>query len=478
MEGMRGTSWWRAAGIAGLWFHSACGSVSSGGGDAGGDPDAPEVTALDPDTGIVGTAVTLTGRRFGADQGSAVVTFGGTEAVVTSWSDTSIEVALPDVYPGDVPVQVASDTGESGPLDFHVILPQVIYLNSNLADANDTVRAFAFSGDGGGSLEELDDSPFDTGAPASLAYQCAGTLAIHIGTRRLFVANSDRLSVFDIDPRTGALQAVDGSPFPFEASVGFTGIAVDQAGNRLFAASYGNRKAIHSFAIGSTGEPTLVDDRPFAGNFWGDRLLLSASEKYVYVNPGEYSTSDGIRAVVVASNGTLSELDDSPFASVALSNGAGIRPGHDQLVSTADEQSPAAGIHLFSFDDADGALVEDAGSPFAHPLDAFPSPQLAWAQDGNRLFISGFDSEVAAFQTFDVADDGTLSAAGAPNRDLLDMWCMHVSGDGRYLISTTNGDVTTVQVLELPEVGRPAPLDHSPLPFTGATRPRGIATSF
>jgi len=39
-------------------------------------------------------------------------------------------------------------------------------------------------------------------------------------------------------------------------------------------------------------------------------------------------------------------------------------------------------------------------------------------------------------------------------------------------------DVTSVQVLELPAVGRPAPLDHSPLTFTGAARPRGIATTF
>jgi len=96
---------------------------------------------------------------FGADQGSSVVTFAGTEATVTSWSDTSIEVELPDVYPGDVPVLVMSEDGDSGSVDFQVILPEVIYLNSNLADVNDTIRAFAFSGDGGGSLAELDGSP-------------------------------------------------------------------------------------------------------------------------------------------------------------------------------------------------------------------------------------------------------------------------------------------------------------------------------
>ncbi len=56
---------------------------------------APSITSLSPTSGPVGTAVTITGTNFGATQGSSTVTFNGTTAVPTSWSNTSISVPVP-----------------------------------------------------------------------------------------------------------------------------------------------------------------------------------------------------------------------------------------------------------------------------------------------------------------------------------------------------------------------------------------------
>jgi IPT/TIG domain len=42
-----------------------------------------------------GTPVTLTGMYFGASQGSATVTFNGTPATVTSWTNTQIVCTVP-----------------------------------------------------------------------------------------------------------------------------------------------------------------------------------------------------------------------------------------------------------------------------------------------------------------------------------------------------------------------------------------------
>ncbi len=58
-------------------------------------PTAPTISAASQASGAPGTAITITGTNFGATQGSSTVTFNGTTAVVSSWSNTSIVVAVP-----------------------------------------------------------------------------------------------------------------------------------------------------------------------------------------------------------------------------------------------------------------------------------------------------------------------------------------------------------------------------------------------
>jgi uncharacterized protein DUF4038/IPT/TIG domain-containing protein/collagenase-like protein with putative collagen-binding domain len=55
----------------------------------------PSITSLNPNSGVVGTSVTITGTNFGATQGTSTVTFSGTVATPTSWSATSIVVPIP-----------------------------------------------------------------------------------------------------------------------------------------------------------------------------------------------------------------------------------------------------------------------------------------------------------------------------------------------------------------------------------------------
>ena len=56
---------------------------------------APAIGSLSPDSGPEGTTVEITGTSFGAMQGTSTVTFNGTGATPTSWSDTSITVTVP-----------------------------------------------------------------------------------------------------------------------------------------------------------------------------------------------------------------------------------------------------------------------------------------------------------------------------------------------------------------------------------------------
>jgi hypothetical protein len=58
-------------------------------------PAPPTITNLSPNSGAVGTSVTITGSNFGASQGTNTVTFNGTKATPTGWSATSIVALVP-----------------------------------------------------------------------------------------------------------------------------------------------------------------------------------------------------------------------------------------------------------------------------------------------------------------------------------------------------------------------------------------------
>lgn len=80
----------------------------------------PAITSLSPIAAAVGTSVTITGTDFGATQGSSTVTFNGTLAVPTSWSNTSIVVPVPEGATSG-PVVVTVDTLPSNGVAFTVL---------------------------------------------------------------------------------------------------------------------------------------------------------------------------------------------------------------------------------------------------------------------------------------------------------------------------------------------------------------------
>src|SRR5204862_3736762 len=56
----------------------------------------PGITSLSPNSGAIGTSVTITGTSCGATQGTSTAKFNGTTATPTSWSATSIVVPVPN----------------------------------------------------------------------------------------------------------------------------------------------------------------------------------------------------------------------------------------------------------------------------------------------------------------------------------------------------------------------------------------------
>ena len=82
-------------------------------------PD-PDISALSPTSGPVGSVLTITGSGFGTMAGKSVVTLNQSQATATSWSPTSIIVSVPNDVSGDISVQVG---GISSNLVLFTVLP-------------------------------------------------------------------------------------------------------------------------------------------------------------------------------------------------------------------------------------------------------------------------------------------------------------------------------------------------------------------
>ncbi|MGB9404052.1 MAG: DUF4038 domain-containing protein, partial [Candidatus Acidiferrales bacterium] len=87
--------------------------------------DSPIIASLTPNSGDVGTPVTIAGANFGAAQGASTVTFNGTAAAPTSWSATSIVAPVPSgAATGSVVVTVAGQPSNAASFS---VLPGAAY---------------------------------------------------------------------------------------------------------------------------------------------------------------------------------------------------------------------------------------------------------------------------------------------------------------------------------------------------------------
>jgi photosystem II stability/assembly factor-like uncharacterized protein len=92
--------------------------------DGGGAKDAPHITSIAPSSGRVGSEVTINGTDFGLTRSSSYVSFGSTNATVyPSWSDTQVNVVVPDNVEGQVDIAVHTSGGNSNARTYTVITP-------------------------------------------------------------------------------------------------------------------------------------------------------------------------------------------------------------------------------------------------------------------------------------------------------------------------------------------------------------------
>lgn len=201
-----------------------------------------------------------------------------------------------------------------------IIVPyagKFVYVNND-GGAN-AVSAFAIQGNG--SLLEVTGSPFLTGGAGSNGgFYAANPIAIARSKNLLFAANKadSTVSVFTINPGTGALTTV-GLPVASGGTMGLSGsLAVDPASNFLFVANEITND-ISVFSIAANGTLTPVAGSPFAlgAGFDADGITLNALGNKLYVAA---PTANVLAVLDVDVNGALTHIAGSPFTYAAGGN--------------------------------------------------------------------------------------------------------------------------------------------------------------
>jgi 6-phosphogluconolactonase len=164
-----------------------------------------------------------------------------------------------------------------------------------------------------GSLTPVSGSPFPTGFfPRTIAVDPAGKF-LYATISSSFMGTSTAVYAYIIDATSGALTAVPGSPFP--AGENPVSAAVDVSGRFLFVANNAdsaNGNSVSAFSIDpSTGVLTAIPGSPFAASPFPLFVAVDPSGQYVYVG---LDSSPGIAAFVInQTTGALAPMAGGPF---------------------------------------------------------------------------------------------------------------------------------------------------------------------
>jgi len=154
-----------------------------------------------------------------------------------------------------------------------------------------------------GSGIDVPGSPFPAGGnPLCLAFGAKGLF--------LYTANPDAtnptISGFRVDPGTGALSPLSGSPFPIPVS---HYIAIDQSGAYLYVTSGAN---ILGYGIdATTGALTALPGFPVAAGLNAYSIAIDPINQFLYVANDDAANVSGF--TLDASTGALTPMASSPF---------------------------------------------------------------------------------------------------------------------------------------------------------------------
>lgn len=378
----------------------------------GTTPGNSQITHNDPNAGDTHTYAITTQPVFGTATVSTTGLVTYTPTISAAASD-SITVTVTDSGSLNAPVTINVTVNA-------VIVASAgkfLYVNDKNPQqpAGNTISAFSIN-QTTGALTPIAGSPFLTGSLSLTGgYFGSNRIAVSPARNLLFATNQgtvtpvaaggdNTISVFSINPATGALTPVAGSPFANQAGakMGSGGmVTVNNAGTLLFVGN-DNTGNISVFSIAASGTLTAVPGSPFANGLGlttikkgVNGLNLSADETQLTVG-----TSSAGRVIVrfnIAGNGVLTPNVGNPFpyfgAIVAsptsvTSNTAGI------------EVVAGTGGRLESF-------INNTSTGSTLDVGAANNQSVTFTPDGTRVITSGGTS--STLSVVDVSPAGLLT---------------------------------------------------------------------
>jgi 6-phosphogluconolactonase (cycloisomerase 2 family) len=271
---------------------------------------------------------------------------------------------------------------------------QFVYTNDNVttgeAQSSNTVSAFLIAPDG--SLSLIPGSPFKTGGSGGGSNIDPEEIAVT--TRQyasfLYAANdgSGTISAFKINPSTGFLTHVNGSPFLADGAPGGDYSLAITPDSKFLYATAETTTVIHIYSIGVNGSLTEVSGSPFPTGANSQGLKVTANGRFLIVGQGSSNT---VAVYAIASTGTLTPVPGSPFPASSAPFAIDANCA-SSLVFVVDTQSF---IDVYSMSN-NGALTAIFGNPFSNGTSS-TNGGLALSTDDKFLFVTDtFSSDISS----------------------------------------------------------------------------------
>jgi 6-phosphogluconolactonase (cycloisomerase 2 family) len=260
---------------------------------------------------------------------------------------------------------------------------------------------------------------------------------------------SDNVSGYRVDPTTGALTPISGSPFA-AGGVGPSSVAVDPASKFAYVTNAASKNVSGYIINATTGALTPISGSPFAAGMNPSFVTVDPTGKFAYV--ANYDSNDVSGYIINATTGALTPISGSPFAAGVNPRGSAVDPT-GKFAYVANQVSN--NVSGYTINPTTGALTPISGSPFlvgSDPTSVAVDPTgrfayVAWngvgfvsayridPTTGALTVISGSPFPAVSFPP-SVTVDPTGKFAYAVNFD-----SMNVSG---YRIDPTTGALTAI----------------------------------
>lgn len=275
-----------------------------------------------------------------------------------------------------------------------------------------------------------------------------GGMAVDPSSDFLYVSDfgntgSSAVDAFSIAPTTGALAAVNGSPFAAGNALG--GLAIDPAGKSLYVTQINDDSVVALSRNGTTGVLTSVTGSPFPASTGPAGAAVDPSGKFLYVS--DYNDSQGaISAYAIGPSGALTPVAGSPFPTQA-SGGPSSLVAHPSgkflYVGLAGTVNANHVIAAFSIDGTSGALTPLAGSPFPAGMDPL---HITLDPAGKFLFAANVQDDTISGFTINDSNGALTQVAGSPFATASSLAGIVVDRAGTFLYAASTIGITTFSI--------------------------------